>query len=244
MRGQAKLLTSHMLFVGFSFSDDNFYRIADTVKKAREHSRDDEFGTALTLNAAALQQELWRGQLAFVSMARPVARPHAGAAEEVFAAADAVPPRHAPASTAELARQQLIFLDYLGALTGSRRCPILDPRFAAVRTEGQHTLAAALAEMVSKLDAAAKSTPEWGQLASLLEQFGGLEGAAAVCTQCGAPLSEAERRWSRGTCAACYGVYIEAAKRTLGHEVTSGVYDDSPRRSSRAAVQQRRSTSW
>ncbi len=32
---QSSLLTKHMLFVGFSFDDDNFQRIFDSVRKAR-----------------------------------------------------------------------------------------------------------------------------------------------------------------------------------------------------------------
>ena len=105
-----------------------------------------------------------------------------------------------------------------------------------VRTAGQQTLAAALAAMLGRLDDDAKGTHEFGQLAGLLEQFGGLEGASAVCVQCGAPLDEEERRRSRGTCTACYASYIAQAKRTLGARVTEGVYDDSPGRTARTAA--------
>jgi hypothetical protein len=36
---QASLLTRHLLFVGFSFDDDNFQRIYDPVRKARRQER-------------------------------------------------------------------------------------------------------------------------------------------------------------------------------------------------------------
>ncbi len=50
---QSSLLTKHMLFVGFSFDDDNFQRIFDSVRKARartfkEAASPSESGTSST----------------------------------------------------------------------------------------------------------------------------------------------------------------------------------------------------
>jgi hypothetical protein len=50
---QAMLITKHMLFLGFSLSDDNFYNIASTVRKSirtsDNKSQDAPFGTSVAL---------------------------------------------------------------------------------------------------------------------------------------------------------------------------------------------------
>ena len=60
---QALLITRHMLFVGFSLSDDNFHRIADAVRRALEpvarRGADRRFGTTLVLSPEPLLAELW-----------------------------------------------------------------------------------------------------------------------------------------------------------------------------------------
>jgi SIR2-like domain len=67
---QALLITRHMLFVGFSLSDDNFHRIVDDVRKALgERGVDAEpFGTALMVRARSFTQELWHGDLDVVGV--------------------------------------------------------------------------------------------------------------------------------------------------------------------------------
>ena len=71
---QALLITRHMLFVGFSLTDDNFQRIVDDVHKAirgpEEHptTPSSPFGTALLLHRDPLLEELWRADLHLVSM--------------------------------------------------------------------------------------------------------------------------------------------------------------------------------
>ena len=47
---QSFMITKHMLFVGFSLSDDNFFSIASTVKKALHNVNGiSTFGTSLQL---------------------------------------------------------------------------------------------------------------------------------------------------------------------------------------------------
>lgn len=71
---QAMLLTRHMLFVGYSMSDDNFHRIVHQVRRGigpldqRPDAR--SFGTALIPQPAGLSQELWTDDVDFVSTAR------------------------------------------------------------------------------------------------------------------------------------------------------------------------------
>ncbi len=67
---QAMLLTRHMLFVGFSLNDEDFHKVADAVRRARdpdERNRS-QFGTVLKLAREPYVEELWRDELGFVSM--------------------------------------------------------------------------------------------------------------------------------------------------------------------------------
>jgi len=59
---QGLLLTRHVLFVGFSLSDDNFHRIADAVRRVTK----ERFGTALAVAANRLLTEVWGADLNWV----------------------------------------------------------------------------------------------------------------------------------------------------------------------------------
>eukprot|EP01104_Vermistella_antarctica_P015028 TRINITY_DN484_c0_g1_i4.p1 TRINITY_DN484_c0_g1~~TRINITY_DN484_c0_g1_i4.p1 ORF type:complete len:698 (-),score=120.79 TRINITY_DN484_c0_g1_i4:1833-3926(-) len=68
---QAMLMTKHMLFVGFSLSDENFHSIASEVSKAlfteedegdsKGGGRNSSFGTSLQMVRNPLLDELWEG---------------------------------------------------------------------------------------------------------------------------------------------------------------------------------------
>jgi hypothetical protein len=139
---QAKLMTKHMLFVGFSLTDDNFYRIADTVKKSLPTGA--KFGTAMQLMPALLKEELWSEELSFVNC---------GAVGEPFAAA---------------VRRHSILLDYISALANSHACPILDPRFHNVISAGQKKLGARLQAFLDGLDNEAMATKEYSKFADII----------------------------------------------------------------------------
>lgn len=69
---QAMLLTRHMLFVGYSLSDDNFHRLVHQVRTAigaRDQRPGGHFGTALTSLAPGIGDALWEGDVEFVSTA-------------------------------------------------------------------------------------------------------------------------------------------------------------------------------
>src|SRR5207248_9207022 len=73
---QTLLLTRHMLFVGFSLSDDNFHRIADAVRRVLRsvQTRGGEpgpFGTAVVLARRPLVEELWGDDLHWVGAGGP-----------------------------------------------------------------------------------------------------------------------------------------------------------------------------
>lgn len=66
---QAMLLTRHMLFVGYSLSDDNFHRLVHQVRAAVAGlpGHREPFGTVLVPSQSALVEELWSGSMRFVS---------------------------------------------------------------------------------------------------------------------------------------------------------------------------------
>jgi hypothetical protein len=75
---QAMLITRHMLFVGFSLNDDNFHRIADTVRRAVQR---EPFGTSLAVAANKLLPQLWAGDLDWVELGD---LPHSARTLEIF----------------------------------------------------------------------------------------------------------------------------------------------------------------
>jgi len=110
---QAMLMTRHMLFVGFSLSDDNFHRIADDVRQVVRGNKDDPsepFATSVVLQSDLLLEELWDGDVTFVSM-----RANGG-------------------DIRDSARQQEVFLDYLLAQSTPATGHLLDPNFDGVLT--------------------------------------------------------------------------------------------------------------
>ena len=88
---QGLLITKHMLFVGFSFSDDNFHRIIHDVRNAMdptdtETQRNHHFGTAVMIDDNSFQRELWERDLRFVTTATSTEDPFAVSARrlEIF----------------------------------------------------------------------------------------------------------------------------------------------------------------
>jgi NAD-dependent SIR2 family protein deacetylase len=59
---QGILMTRHVLFVGFSLSDDNFHRIADAVRRVSK----ERYGTSLAVAANRLLKEVWESDLNWV----------------------------------------------------------------------------------------------------------------------------------------------------------------------------------
>lgn len=136
---QAMLLTRHMLFVGYSLSDDNFYRLVHQVRTAigpSDRSADAMFGTALTPRAPSLGDDLWRGNVRFVTTA----------------GADGDDPR-----------RTAIVLDRVGALAAAPAAHVLDDSYAALFDDSQIELRRRLLavwELVDdgSLDAATRDT--------------------------------------------------------------------------------------
>jgi hypothetical protein len=62
---QGLLITRHMLFVGFSHSDDNFHRIADAVRRAVKRK---PFGTSLSVANNRLLRQVWEEDLDWLEL--------------------------------------------------------------------------------------------------------------------------------------------------------------------------------
>jgi hypothetical protein len=111
-----------MLFVGFSFEDDNFHRIVHDVRNAMGGRGGPErrpFGTAVMLEDDGLRQALWKGELDFAITAGPVAADDDGLAA---------------------ARRFEIFLDQVGAKTSTVSSYLLDPAFDELLSLTDRTL--------------------------------------------------------------------------------------------------------
>jgi len=150
---QAKLLTSHMLFVGFAMSDDNFHRIADSVKRAVTN-REAEFGTSLQLQPHPLMEELWQKDIRFNDMAVSADEP------------------------SQLSAVRLeILLDLLAVRLVSGGSPIMDTRFDGVLSDGQKQLRDGIQKLLASCpaDSPARSCPEWALVQFVVHKLGGPE---------------------------------------------------------------------
>lgn len=153
---QALLITRHMLFAGFSLSDDNFHRIAEAVRRVvRSSVHSDEetkpFGTALVLERNRLVEELWEPDLIWTAMSDPV--------------------EGKGADPGEAARQLEIFLDYLAAQVRDA-AHLLDPRYVAVLTPDEAALRAALLDLARRLSPGIQDSPAGGMVAQVLTRLG------------------------------------------------------------------------
>ena len=150
---QALLLTRHMLFVGFGFTDDNFHRIAHAVRSALRGDDVDgvhePFGTNLVLGGTLLK-ELWQDDLDWIAMSE-----------------------HAPAlSTSEQARLVDIFLDRLSASAANVTSHLGDDRYAGVLSDGEKQLRAHLEQLLQAVTDDEKQTLAWDEVKDLLLKLG------------------------------------------------------------------------
>lgn len=147
---KANLLTHHLLFVGFGFTDDHFHEIVHDVRLAVEPGGE-PFATALKLDVTALDAVLLRGTATPVSLAVP--------------GADAWPPAWA-------GRQVEIFLDALVAHATDSHGYLLDDDFESALTDDDRALKAALRRFVEKAPVEATASPAWTKVAALLRDLG------------------------------------------------------------------------
>lgn len=149
---QTLLLTSHLLFVGFSLTDNNFLAMAEAVSKVRARAQDRESlkpGTALALTAEGLERARYK-DLEMLSMGAE--SPEKGA------------------------RILEIFLDRLvwAAATQSELATeyLLDGRYASGLSERDRALRDLLVSMVETATPQAKSSSGWKRVEECLRSLG------------------------------------------------------------------------
>jgi len=155
---QAFLVTRHVLFVGFSLSDDNFHRIVDAVRRLRgDGSLPGHFGTAMSLGAGGLAEVLWDGDVKRIRM-------------------DETPETTPGFAAAEAARRLEIFLDYLVSCTRDAGHLLVGDRFNSLLNPGERRLRDALETFVADVTgshaAAVQKTVAWAQIERMLRGLG------------------------------------------------------------------------
>lgn len=145
---KAMLLTRHLLFVGFGFSDDHFHELMHEVREVlpaeRRGSR--RLGTALMLRSDPLQDRLWRDDVQFVPMTDG---PDGGEG-----------------------RLLEILLDKVLAHARTAGQFFLDDRYAHALSEDERRLKARILELVAATGEGERGTSAWTDLDELLRSWG------------------------------------------------------------------------
>ena len=163
---QALLITRHMLFVGFSLTDENFHRVIHDVRNAVRGTTGRAihaagavqadaapFGTALALQHNELFQELWRDDVGWVTFDGG----ESSAAGEEAAAAWRLE----------------VFLDYLAAQASDRTAHLLDPRYGGVLGPESVALRDALLAFLGGATAEMRRSGAWSEVEELVGRLGG-----------------------------------------------------------------------
>lgn len=116
---QTSLLTKHLMYVGFSLTDPNFYATFDSVRQSFPQGSLCNHNTALLLKCNPLEYELWGGDVKIVEFSKK------------------------PDSTfPDLAIQQEIFLDVMNTLCCLKKSTscLLVPRYESLLSEADKKL--------------------------------------------------------------------------------------------------------
>jgi hypothetical protein len=149
---QALLITRHMLFVGFSFTDDNFHRIAHAVRQAVQSAEAPRrFGTTLVVRPNSLARELWRDDVEWIAFDED------GALRR---------------GMAEQARRLEIFLDRLGAAAATRVTHLCDRRYDAVLSVSERRLRDRLEAIAHDATDEERKTAAWAEVTRMLDRLG------------------------------------------------------------------------
>ncbi len=148
---QALLLTRHMLFVGFSFTDDNFHRIAHAVRSAirgDNAGHREPFGTNLVVGGGTLVADLWREDLNWLALSE----------HEVH--------------VRDQARLAEIFLDRLSAQAATVTSHLGDDRWAGALSDGERRLRSRLETLQREVTPGERASTAWGEVEALLARLG------------------------------------------------------------------------
>lgn len=124
---QGMLMTKHVLFAGFSFTDENFFRMAHATRQAlSDAGKPRTMGTALELRGDRVKQSLWEGELDYLSMGGP--------------------------DVATAARKLEIFLDRVVQLATDDVSFLLDPAYDSLKSVTDQRLAQDLLELAERVE--------------------------------------------------------------------------------------------
>lgn len=126
---QAMLMTKHMLFVGYSLTDDTFHRVMHDVRRAQGPTIR-KVGTALTLFEDPLLERLWGDVLRFVPMAERPAEPTA-------------------ADRQRTARMLEIVLDEVAIRSADVSAFLLDPTYDGVLDDSERAIRTEVLELLT-----------------------------------------------------------------------------------------------
>ena len=146
---QAALVTKHVLFVGYSLTDENFIRLGRDVSAMFERIGVKRLvGSVVTLGSQQVLSELWQGDLTSIAMSDE-------------------PVQYTPAA----ARQLEIFLDRVAMIAAAdERSYLLDPRYRTILTPTDQELAAELTKIADRLRQSGQQT--WQPFLNSMQRFG------------------------------------------------------------------------
>ncbi|MVA74492.1 hypothetical protein GC722_00350 [Auraticoccus sp. F435] len=144
---QAVLLTTHLLVVGTSMTDDNVLRLVHEVVQYRKRSKkkggqDAPLGTVLDVSGSTLRRRLYEGMFRWCALPG--------------------------ASVFERALNLEVFLDCVAMYASDNLTWLLDVRFADLLDEETSALAEDLRSLVARMP----STGEWAEVRAALQAYG------------------------------------------------------------------------
>lgn len=147
---QAMLLTRHLLFVGYSLSDDNFHRMVHQVRgvaasRSQERVR---VGTVLKPEPPDVLDQIWSPEITFLSSAE--------------------------GSVKRDVRRQAMLLDHVAASTASPAAHLLDDTYSAIFTGDELALRDAVRVLIGRADGAEVREALRQEVRDALKRFGGM----------------------------------------------------------------------
>lgn len=151
---QAMLLTRHMLFVGYSLSDEDVHQIIHEVRLARCQETGPTYGTILTLFDDPLFAELWGKDLKVVAV-------------------DQQPTEVNDFAVAMAARRLEILLDLIAYLSADLDAFLLDPAYDSMLSPAERKTAEALKKIEEALrEIKEESSPAAGRIHRAFQELG------------------------------------------------------------------------
>ncbi|KAF2078674.1 hypothetical protein CYY_000045 [Polysphondylium violaceum] len=170
---QASLITKHLLFVGFSLVDDNFYNVMSAVKKVTtSKNRKKKFGTALFLQKNDLMNELWGQELDILCFESTVQKDQKDQKPSTVNNATSQQHKPLPNDIANCARRQEIFLEYLSNICISNTSHLMEKRFDCLLKDGEKIFRDRILEFVENLPQEAKDTSVYLKFQKFLSSIG------------------------------------------------------------------------